>query len=73
MARTRIQNAEQDLTDQAAEKMSLDDLMSFSADDMEVDTEADDEAINEDFTEDQEDNSFDIIMKEEDFDESSSE
>ena len=68
MARTRIQNAEQDLTNQAAEKMSLDDLMNFSADDMEVDTEADDEAINEDFSADQDDSSFDIIMKEEDVD-----
>ena len=73
MARTRIQNAEQDLTNQAAEKMSLDDLMNFSADDMEVDTEADDEAINEDFSEDKDDLGFDIIMKEEDIDESSSE
>lgn len=68
MARTRIQNAEQDLANQAAEKMSLDDLMNFSADDMEVDTEADDEAINEDFSADQDDSSFDIIMKEEDVD-----
>lgn len=73
MARTRIQNAEQDLTDQAAEKMSLDDLMSFSADDMEVDTEADDEAINEDFTEEQNDTGFEIIMKEENINESSNE
>jgi len=73
MARTRIQNAEQDLTNQAAEKMSLDDLMNFSADDMEVDTEADDEAINEDFSEDKDDPGFDIIMKEEDIDESSNE
>ena len=72
MARTRIQNAEQELTDQAAEKMSLDDLMNFSADDMEVDTEADDEAINEDFSDEQDDNGFDIIMKEDDVDDTGS-
>jgi len=72
MARTRIQNAEQELTNQAAEKMSLDDLMNFSADDMEVDTEADDEAINEDFSDEQDDNSFDVIMKEDDADDTES-
>ena len=52
--------------------MSLDDLMNFSADDMEVDTEADDDAINEDFSADQDNSEFDIIMKEEDADDTES-
>lgn len=55
MMRAKTQTAEEEKTAQATESTTLEDLMNFTPEDTEIDTEQDDDVINETFEEEKQD------------------
>lgn len=66
MMRKKMVSAEEEKTANAISQTSLDDLLNFTPDDTEIDTEEDSDAINEDFSEEEKGSDETIIHMKED-------